>query len=459
MVRYEFRLPDVGEGVAESEIAAWRVAVGDRVHEDQPLADMLTDKAAVEVPSPVSGVVLECRGAVGDRVAVGATLVVIQTDIEHLETPDTGDAVTPARGPDAPAEEARDVVHGPDATRAATKPTEATHVGAAAAARLSRARSATHGSTFAPAPGDDAAAAPDANHLPRAAPALRKLAREQGVDLHRVPGSGPRGRITPSDYQAFVAGQASATGHVANGPDTTPDSALPAEVDVVRVVGLRRRIAEAMQQSVRQAAHFSYVEETDVTELEALRRHLNEQRRPEQPRLTLLPFLIRALVRVLPQHPQINARYDDQAGLLHRHRVLHVGVATQTPQGLMVPVIRHAQRLDLWQLAAEITRLSSAAREGRARREELSGSTLTLSSLGAWGGLVSTPILNLPEVAIVGVNRIVERAVFRGGAVVPRLTMNLSSSFDHRVVDGWDAAAFIQALRAVLEHPATLFMA
>lgn len=408
MGRFVFKLPDVGEGVAESEIAAWRVAVGTTVQEDEPLVDMLTDKAAVEIPSPVAGVVLECRGQVGDRIPVGAELVIIETaeaDVRRMtstQEPEPSPSVAP-----------------PQAGNLAASPeTESSAVS------------------------------------PMASPALRRRARELGIDLHAVVGNGPRGRITQADLEAHLATRL---------PSPTPASAsnnASAEdrVTEVRVLGLRRKIAESMQRSSQRIPHFAYVEETDVTELEALRAHLNADPRPDRTRLTLLPFLIRALIQVLPNFPQINATYDDEAGVVRRHSAVHMGVATQTSNGLTVPVVRHAERLDIWQCAAEIKRLASSVRENKAKREELSGSTITITSLGPIGGIASTPIINAPEVAIIGVNRIVERPAFRHGVVVPRLTMNLSSSFDHRIVDGWDAAEFIQKLRAMIEHPAALFM-
>lgn len=412
MSRYVFKLPDVGEGIAESEIATWRVDVGEQVAEDQPLVDMLTDKAAVEIPSPVAGRVVERHGEAGDRIAVGAPLVVIETATEA----DAGAQVLDSRlrgndGSDGPVSEAR----------------HARESGHPAAARM-------------------------ADEKPQTSPAVRKRARELGVDLVQVKGSGPRGRITREDLETHAASRTRPP-QAAAAPVAAAD-----EVESVRIIGLRRKIAEAMQRAKQRIPHFAYVEEIDVTELEALRQHLNAQHGDERGRLTMLAFLMRALVKVRARFPQINAVFDDEAGVLHRHAASHVGIATQTPNGLVVPVVHHAERLDLWQSAAEIRRLAEAARSGKARREELTGSTITISSLGPMGGIVSTPVINAPEVAIVGVNKIVERPAFRGGAVVPRLTMNLSSSFDHRIVDGWDTAAFIQAIKALLEHPATLFL-
>ncbi|WP_020648935.1 dihydrolipoamide acetyltransferase family protein [Solimonas variicoloris] len=413
MARYVFKLPDVGEGIAESEIATWRVQVGERVVEDQPLVDMLTDKAAVEIPSPVAGIVIERCGAEGDKIAVGAPLLVLETAADAAAGDeaaiDAGDTTAPAAPAAAP-------------NVAPTAPT------LAAGATLS----ATRGK-------------------PQTSPSVRKRSRELGIDLECVPGSGPRGRITHDDLAAY-AGRATA-------PATARASGAPVDtVETIKVIGLRRKIAEAMQRAKQRIPHFAYVEEVDVTELEALRQHLNGRHGATRAKLTLLPFLMRALVQVRGEFPQINATYDDEQNLVHRHTASHVGVATQTPGGLVVPVVRHAETLDLWQAAAEIRRLADAARDGKAKREELSGSTITITSLGAMGGIVSTPVINAPEVAIVGVNKMVERPMIRNGAVVPRLMMNLSSSFDHRIVDGWDAAAFIQAIKSRLEHPATLFV-
>ncbi|MDR3419583.1 MAG: dihydrolipoamide acetyltransferase family protein [Nevskia sp.] len=423
MGEFVFRLPDIGEGITEAEIATWRVAVGDSVKEDQPLADVLTEKAAVELPSPVAGVVRELKGRPGEFVPVGSVLVVLE--VQGGKAPE-GEAraaaaalpATGARAPEPPAPGQTD--------RAASHP------------------GVPNAPSFISAPPP----AFPAGERPRASPAVRQRARELGIDLARVTGSGPDGRITHPDLDAFRAPP-----HAGAPPGRQREG-----VEEIPVIGLRRRIAEAMQRAKQRIPHFAYVEEVDVTEVEALRRHLNERRRPEQPKLTLLPFLVRALAQALPRHPEVNATYDDEAGVVRRHAALHAGIATQTPNGLLVPVLRHAEAMDLWQAAAEIQRLAEAARAGKAARGELSGSTITITSLGALGGIVSTPVINAPEVAIVGVNKMVERPVVREGCIVPRLMMNLSSSFDHRIVDGYNAAGFIQDLRGLLEHPATLFM-
>lgn len=412
MALYQFKLPDIGEGIAECEIAAWRVTTGQQVTEDQALVDMLTDKAAVEIPSPVAGVVVALRGAVGDKIAVGGVLVEIETDI-------AGDTA------------AADVSGQTNATMSVPQ------------------------ASGIPAPSAHSPADPqrDADR-PQTSPAVRKRARELGIDLTRIRGSGPRGRIRLDDLPV-VAGDAR---HSTVDISPSPTPATTGDVESIRIVGLRRRIAETMQRTMQRVPHFSYVEELDVTELEGLRLHLNQQHGAARGKLTLLPFLIKALVQVRKDFPQINSRYDDEAGVLHQHRAVHVGIATQTPQGLVVPVLRDAQQLDLWAMAGEIRRLAEAARSGKARRDELSGSTITITSLGPMGGITTTPVINAPEVAIVGVNKMVERPMIRNGSVVPRLMMNLSSSFDHRIVDGWDAASFIQAIRGRLEHPATLFI-
>lgn len=420
MGQYAFKLPDIGEGIAEAEIACWRVAVGDRVEEDQPLADMLTEKAAVEIPSPVSGRVIQLNGEAGDKVAIGSVLVLIEVEGEGNSS-----------GESLPAEPAK-----PVATAAAPVPVAPP-----------------------PVPKPAAAAAPAAPVVPRAAgekpvasPAVRRRAQELGILLSYVQGSGPGGRITHEDLERFAAGAALGTA-----PLTTA-KALRDTVHEVKVIGLRRKIAEAMQRSKQRIPHFAYVEEVDVTALEEARAQLNANRRKDQPKLTLLPFLVEALAKALPEFPAMNARFDDEAGIVRRYDALHVGIATQTPNGLVVPVMRHAEARDLWDIAAEITRLAEAARSGKGTREELSGSTITISSLGPLGGIVTTPVINAPEVAIIGVNKIVEKPVVRDGQIVVRQCMNLSSSFDHRVIDGYDAAQFIQRLRALLESPVSLLV-
>ena len=426
MSRFTFRLPDVGEGTAEAEIVAWHVAVGDSVEEDQPLVDVMTDKATVEITSPVSGVVLERRGEPGEMFAVGGHLLVFDTEAgAPVEEPPVVPSPTGQRNV-----EARET---PPTTPAVERSTA---------------------SAGAPPAATSSAAAPaffeSESHQVLTSPAIRRRAREADVDLAEVRGTGPDGRVTREDFDAHLTRP--------RGIEAKPPLAAGAEIEEVRVIGLRRKIAEKMSEAKRRIPHFAYMEECDVTELEDLRAHLNATKAADQPKLTLLPFMIRALCRALPRFPQINARYDDEAGIVRRYRAVHLGMATQTPNGLIVPVIRDAQRHDIWSLAGEIGRLAKATREGRALASELSGSTITLTSLGPLGGLVHTPVINHPEVAIVGPNKIIERPVVRHGQIAVRRMMNVSSSFDHRVVDGWDAAEFVQAIKGLLEHPATLFM-
>lgn len=420
MGRYVFRLPDVGEGTAEAEIVAWHVAVGQVVEEDQPLLDVMTDKATVEMTSPVAGTITQVIGALGENAAVGSPIVV-------LEVEGAGDANERVEAPSPAAE-----VH--DAAPTAPLPAQP------APAQV------------APAPAPEGVAASPrraAGERPAASPSVRRRAEELGVRLAFVPGSGPAGRILHEDLDAFVASDRVFPANTVNARRTA--------VEEVKVIGLRRKIAERMQEAKRRIPHFAYVEEVDMTEVEDLRTHLNETN-GRRSKLTVLPFIIRALVQVLPSFPQINAHYDDAAGVVRRHGAVHAGIATQTANGLVVPVIRHAEALDLWAAAAEIARLSTAARENKATSEELSGSTITITSLGRLGGVATTPVINAPEVAIIGPNKIIERPVVRRGQVVVRKMMNLSSSFDHRVVDGYDAAEFIQRVKDRLEHPATLFI-
>lgn len=446
------KVPDVGEGIAEVELVAWHVQVGDAVAEDQALADVMTDKASVEIPSPVAGRVLALGGEVGQMMAVGAELIRIEAlgaEPASASTPAPAPALAPAARP------ANAAAPASVSASASTFPSAAALPAAAAAPTPAPGGAARSG-------GPSGGSAPA--ERPIASPALRRRAWELGIDLAQVPASGSAGRIVQADLDAYVAahgagtpGAAAALTTAAPPAPTRAPGAERHDEQTIPVIGLRRRIAVQMQESKRRIPHFSYVEEVDVTELDALRATLNAKWGAERGRLTLLPLLIRALVLAVHDFPQVNARFDDEAGVVTRYGAVHVGVATDTRHGLMVPVLRHAEARTMWALAAEVARLAEAARAGRATRAELSGSTITLSSLGALGGIVSTPIINRPEVAIVGVNRIVERPQWRGGAWVRRLTMNLSSSFDHRVVDGIDAARFVQALRAALEAPVMLF--
>ena len=411
MGRYAFKLPDVGEGTAQAELVEWRVKPGDEIVEDQPLVDVMTEKATVEIPAPVAGKVLSITGAPGEMLAVGSTILLME-----VAGPGNADATLVEAAPPAPE----------------TKPAPAPEPAPVA---LNRHAVETR------APGEK----------PIASPAVRRRALEAGVALSFVAGGGPGGRITQEDLDAFIGSGGAA---VRSGPPAgrAPQTAT----EDVKLIGLRRTIATRMQDAKRRIPHFSYIEEIDVTDLEVLRGVLNGEFGKTRAKLTLLPFLAKAMVRALPKWPQINARHHDDDGFVRRYSGVHLGVATQTPNGLVVPVVRHAETLTLWECAAEISRLATAAREGKASRDELGGSTITITSLGALGGLATTPVINYPEVAIVGVNKIAERPVVRDGAVVVRKMMNLSSSFDHRVVDGWDAAEFVQRLRALLEAPALL---
>ena len=423
------KMPDIGEGIAEVELVMWYVKVGDTVTEDMILADVMTEKATIEIPSPVHGKVLALGGVAGQVMAVHSDL--IQIEVEGAGNVKPGVATAP-------------VVVTPSMPAPATV--------AAAPAPV-----AVPSTVAAPAPAKAATAARsgparDAGEKPIASPAVRRRAWDMGIELQFVPGSGPAGRIMQEDLDAFAARGAS------SGGERSARYAERNDEQNVPLIGLRRKIAQKMADSKRRIPHFSYVEEIDVTELEALRARLNEQWGKERGKLTVLPLLMRAVVLALRQFPQMNARFDDDAGVVTQFGAVHMGVATQTDAGLMVTVMRHAEARDMWSSASEVARLAAAARDGKATRDELSGSTITISSLGPLGGIVTTPVINHPEVAIIGVNKIVERPMIRSGAMVARKMMNLSSSFDHRVVDGIHAAEFIQAIRVLLECPAMLFV-
>ncbi len=433
------RMPDVGEGVAEAEIVEWHVKVGDPVREDQVVAGVMTDKATVEIPTPVAGSVVALGGAVGDVLAVGAEL--IRIDAPGL--PDSPPPPSPKGFAKAPA-----VSGAPDA-RPPDEPVESTSRLAAEPPAVETARPAPPHRQVPSAP--PRGAPRPRGERPLASPAVRLRAREAGVDLRFVHGTGPAGRITHDDLDAFIAHPPNA---LASGPGRQPNLT----VETIKIVGMRRRIAQNMAESSRRMAHFSYVEEVDATALEDLRAALNTRTTEDRPRVTVLPFLMLAIVKAVADFPEINAHFDDDNDLFTTYGAVHLGIATQTPAGLMVPVVRHAETLGLFDAAREMRRVSEAARSGTSQREELSGSTLTLTSLGALGGVASTPIVNRPEVAIVGVNRIVVKPVWRDGGFVPRKMMNLSSSFDHRVIDGYGAASFIQRIRALIEAPASLFI-
>ncbi|WP_175945562.1 dihydrolipoamide acetyltransferase family protein [Burkholderia pyrrocinia] len=440
------KMPDIGEGIAEVELVAWHVEVGQTINEDQPLADVMTDKAAVEIPSPVSGKVLELGGRIGEMMAVGSEL--IRLEVEGDGNLKQGAPARDAKAEAAPVQAAVAAKSAPVAGAPAEAPVAAAAPDRAANRAPAEPRRAERAE---PAAAPRAALAP--GERPLASPAVRQRAWDMGIELRYVRGTGEAGRILHADLDAY----AKTSGGAARASQARGYEERNDETDVP-VIGLRRAIARKMQEAKRRIPHFSYVEEIDVTELESLRADLNRRYGDTRGRLTPLPLLIRAMVIALRDFPQINARFDDEAGVVTRYGAVHMGVATQTEGGLTVPVLRHAEARDVWSISAEIARLADAVRANRAQRDELSGSTITISSLGALGGIVSTPVINHPEVGIVGVNRIVERPMIRDGAVVARKMMNLSSSFDHRVVDGADAAEFIQAVRGVLERPALLFV-
>lgn len=416
------KMPDIGEGIAEVELAAWNVQPGDTVVEDQTLAEVMTDKATVEIPSPVAGKVIALGGKAGDVLAVGSELIRLEVDGAGNLREAAAAAPTITTAPPPPPK--------PVVIEQAPPPPQPQ-------------KSALAGRHPSPTrqPGEK----------PLASPAVRQYAWDRGIDLQLVFGSGPAGRILRDDVDTYIAGKQGVSAPTAQRVRLEWEEAIP-------VIGLRRKIAQKMQEAKQHIPHFAYVEEIDMTECEALRVKLNEKYAATRGKLTLLPLLMRAIVLAVREFPQVNARYDDTADVVTRYGAVHLGIATQTDGGLMVPVLRHAETHDLWSSATEVTRLSEAARTGKATRDELTGSTLTITSLGPLGGIVSTPVINYPEVAIVGVNRMVERPMIRNGQVVARQMMNLSSSFDHRVVDGMDAAKFIQCVRGYLEFPATLFV-
>ena len=447
MSRYVFKLPDLGEGTVEAEIVGWRVKAGDTVAEDDVLVEVMTEKAAVEVPSPVSGRVVSTTGGPGDMVPVGAELIVLETS-----------AAGAASGPAKPAAATAPAAAAAAPTAPAARVPERTAAPAAASAPRAPAHAAPSGANGGSVPEADAVAVRGGRVA--TSPAIRRRAHEAGVDLRQIAGSGPNGRIVSKDLEAYVARRAQPT-PLRSAPKAVPAArpkAPAGATEEIKVIGLRRVIAQRMSEAKRTIPHFAYVEELDITELESLRRHLNGKPPAGAAPLTYLPFLALALIRVLRDFPQCNAHYDAERGVIVRYAAVHLGIATQTPDGLKVPVVHDAQELTLWDLAAAMRRVSEAARTNKAKREELTGSTITITSLGKLGGIASTPIINAPEVGIIGVNRAIERPLVIAGAIAIRLTMNLSSSFDHRFVDGYDAAAMIQALKDCLEHPATIFI-
>jgi 2-oxoisovalerate dehydrogenase E2 component (dihydrolipoyl transacylase) len=431
MGSFEFKLPDIGEGVVEGEIVEWMVAVGDTVKEDDPILSVMTDKATVEIPAPCDGTVTSMVGEAGDIIPVGGVCIVFEVDGEG----NASQASEPAAPKSAPAEQSAPVQEkAPEAPPAPDLPPVAAPTAPAAAAPVARA----------------------AGTKALASPAVRQRARAANIDLQLVAGSGPAGRISHADLDRHIAGGASSA---------TPSMPMGGVAKVARngtedikVIGLRRKIADGMMSSYSTIPHFSYFEEVDVTELESLRQHLNATRPEGAPKLTYLPFIMQALVKALAQRPECNAVYDDEAGVVTRHEAINLGIATQTDRGLYVPVVKHVEAMDIWQAASEMGRVTQATRDGKAGVEDLSGSTFTITSLGRLGGLGATPIINKPEVGILGVHNATDRAVVRNGNVVVRRIMNLSSSWDHRVVDGHDGASLVQLVKSYLEHPATIFM-
>jgi 2-oxoisovalerate dehydrogenase E2 component (dihydrolipoyl transacylase) len=439
MGEHLIKMPDVGEGIAEAELVEWHVKVGDLVREDAVLAAVMTDKATVEIPSPVDGEILWLGAEIGDVVAIGSPLIRLKVEGEAGASSESSSAEK-ASGPPARSEEieaqADGAVKVPEAIverQAKSAPPQPTEKPQAPPAKMHRA-------PVTRAEGEK----------PVASPAVRLRAREAGVDLRQVSGSGPAGRITHEDLDAFFTHGRQST--------KAPGLSQNTSVEHIKVIGLRRKIAEKMAIAKSRIPHITYVEEVDVTALEDLRAGLNASKRADRPKLTLLPFLMRAMVKAIAEQPHLNAIYDDDAGVVHQHGGVHIGIATQTGSGLMVPVVKHAEARDLWECAAELNRLAEAAKSGLASREELSGSTITITSLGAMGGIVTTPVINYPEVAIIGVNKMVVRPVWDGSTFIPRKMMNLSSSFDHRIIDGWDAAVFVQRIKALLETPAMIFV-
>lgn len=429
MGKFEFKLPDIGEGVVEGEIVEWMVAVGDTVKEDDPILSVMTDKATVEIPAPCDGVVASMVGDAGDILPVGGVCIVFDVEGDG----NASEAAEPVAEPEpaveeeeAPVAEAATAPPAPELPPVAVEPAPAAPVARAAGTKA------------------------------LASPAVRQRARAANIDLQLVAGSGPAGRISHADLDRHIAGGAS--GASASRPVGGVAKVARNGTEDIKVIGLRRKIADGMMSSYSTIPHFSYFEEVDVTELESLRQHLNATRPEGAPKLTYLPFIMQALVKALGQRPECNALYDDEAGVVTRHEAINLGIATQTDRGLYVPVVKHVEAMDIWQSAEEMGRVTQATREGKAGVDDLTGSTFTITSLGRLGGLGATPIINKPEVGILGVHNATERAVVRNGQVVVRRIMNLSSSWDHRVVDGHDGASLVQLVKSYLEHPATIFM-
>ncbi len=448
MAKFQFKLPDIGEGIAEAEIVAWHVKVGDRVEEDQQLADMMTDKATVEMESPVAGKVVELAGEVGDQIPIGSVLVVIETegDAAALRDSDQDGTETDANGDRTDTVAMGDGAVDPTDAQEQAMPTMAVDHAQqpVRAERRAEPEVEVREATTAQQCPSTALGTNGGGHKVLASPAVRQRARDLGIDLGQVKCASDR--LRHSDLDAYL---------LYNGGSVGGRAVQKRSDETIKVVGLRRKIAENMAEAKRRIPHFTLVEDFDVTDLEESRAMMNRDR-GSYPKLTLLPFLISAMARALPDWPMLNATYDDDANVITRHGALNLGMATQTPNGLMVPVIRGAQSMSVWQIASEALRLAEAARSGKASREELSGSSITLSSLGPMGGITSTPVINRPEVAIIAVNKVEEKVVVIDGEIEVRKRMNLSLSCDHRVVDGWDAASFLQALKGYIENPLRL---
>ncbi|WP_024587767.1 dihydrolipoamide acetyltransferase family protein [Aliihoeflea sp. 2WW] len=447
MAEHTIKMPDVGEGVAEAELVEWHVKIGDPVREDMVLAAVMTDKATVEIPSPVEGEISWLGAEIGDVVAVGAPLIRIKTAGEgDASGEESSEKVTPTPNPSPQG--------GGESETASPKPAKPSTVDPASPQQESAKTSAPPSPLWGGIKGGGRSLSTGAprpeGEKPLASPAVRLRAKEAGIDLRQVAGSGPAGRIGHEDLDAFLSAGRSTSAQRGMSRNT--------EITEIKIVGLRRKIAEKMALAKRSIPHITYVEEIDVTALEELRGAMNAGKKPDQPKLTILPFLMRAMAKAIGEQPQINAIFDDEAGIIRQHGGIHIGIAAQTPTGLVVPVARHVEARDIWDCGAEVGRLAEAAKSGTASREELSGSTITITSLGAMGGIVTTPVINHPEVAIVGVNKMMMRPVWDGTQFIPRKMMNLSSSFDHRVIDGWDAARFIQRVKVLLETPALIFV-
>ena len=428
MAKYDFKLPDIGEGVVEGEVVTWHVSVGDSVSEDDPIVDVMTDKATVTIPSPTDGTVLSLNGEVGDMIAVGSVLIEFDTDGTALEAP------SDTEEPEVVEEE---------------KPEEEKKPSAKIERKVEVKEPEISKSIERSAPEIPVSS----SKTVLASPAVRRRARESGIDLSSLNGSGPAGRIRHADIDAFVAG-----GGAVMGAPPVAYSTKRSGISEVKIVGLRRKISEQMVKSAFSIPHFSYFEEVDVTELEALRQALNASRGEDQPKLTYLPFIMLALAKIMPEHPECNGYFYDEEGVVHRHEAVNLGIATQTDRGLYVPVVKNVEAMDVWQAASDLIRVSGAARTGTASLDDLTGSTFTITSLGREGGLGATPIINHPEMAILGVHKAREMPVVRSGNILVRRIMNLSSSFDHRVIDGADGASLVQHLKRMLEHPAMIFM-